>query len=194
MEGIELGSFSIFRAISELPVFSSWNGLSNWLEGFWKFLLILKYHLVGVWEEIPLLNPVGEKSRLFTAPQLSSSLFRVTYCCDSLSTSFYYTGPGLVGSCDVCGGGGGMWRSCAEYIHFCSLASQVPMASLLLWKSGWGLQPLTGSDWQLKWPADFNANPISPALLVLLGYYFATVKPVWFTEWIYTSVMWQKLW
>lgn len=99
---------------------------------------------MGVWEEIPPLNPAGEKSRRFTALWLCNSLFRVTYCCGSLSTSFSYMGLGLVGSYGVWGGG--IWRSCAGYIHFCSLASQVPMASLLPGKSVW--MGLTALEWQ----------------------------------------------
>lgn len=47
------------------------------------------------------LNAAGEKSRLFTAPWFSSSPLRATYCSGSLSTSFYYRGLGLVGSCGV---------------------------------------------------------------------------------------------
>lgn len=95
LEDIKLGSFNIFRATCIFQL--KWS--VKLLEGFWSFLLILKYHLVGVWKEIPPLNQMGEKSRRFTAPWISSSLFRVTYCCGSLSTSFYYTGLGLVGSC-----------------------------------------------------------------------------------------------
>lgn len=42
--------------------------------------------------------------------------------------------------------GRGIWRSCAEYIHFCSSASQVAMASLLLGKHI--CMGLTAFDWQ----------------------------------------------